>query len=67
MSTTVEVDDRLQGNGRRNILLRLCGLELLRGGVVAVDIGLVVVLVMQLHDFAGNSGLESAIVVLGQD
>lgn len=36
---------------------------MLGGGVEAVDISLVVVLVMQLHDLAGDRGFKRAIVV----
>lgn len=63
VSTTVEVDQRLQRNLRGNVVLRLRCLELFDGGVVAVHVGLVVVLVVQLHDLAGDGGLESAIVI----
>jgi hypothetical protein len=38
-------------------------LELLNSGVVAGDIGVVVVLVVQLHDLAVDGGLQGAIVV----
>lgn len=66
VSTAVEVNQWLQRNCRGNILLCLCSLNLFEGGVVAVDIGLVVVLVVQLHDLAGDGGLECAIVVCKQ-
>jgi hypothetical protein len=39
-------------------------LELLNSGVVAVDVGVVVVLVVELHDLAGDRRLKGAIVVL---
>jgi hypothetical protein len=38
-------------------------LELLHGVVVVGHIGVVVVLVVQLHDLAGDGGLKGAIVV----
>ena len=63
VTTAVEINHRLQGNLRSDILLRLGGLELLGGGVEAVDVGLVVVLVVELHDLAGDGGLEGAVVV----
>lgn len=63
VTTTVEVDQGLEGNLGRNVVLVLGLLELLNGSVVAVDVGLVVVLVVKLHDLAGDGGLESAIVV----
>jgi hypothetical protein len=44
-------------------LLSLGGLELLSGIVVASDIGLVVLGVVELHDLARDGWLECAIVV----
>lgn len=63
MTTTVEVDGGLKGDLGGNVALVLSLLELLNSGVVAVDIGVVVVLVVQLHDLAVDGGLESTIVV----
>lgn len=63
VSTAVEVDDRLQGNLCGNILLLCSSLNLLAGSVKAVDVCLVVVLVVKLHDLAGDGWLECAIVV----
>lgn len=63
VTTTVEVDGGLQGNLGGNVTLVLGLLELLNSGVVAVDVGVVVVLVVELHDLAVDGGLKSAIVV----
>jgi hypothetical protein len=63
VSTAVEVDEWLQSNDGCNVLLGFGRGQLFRGGVVAVDIGLVVVLVVQLHDLAGNGRLECAVVI----
>ena len=63
MSTTMEVNQRQQRNCGLNILLLLCGGQLFGGGVVAVDVCLVVVLVVKLHDLARDRGLERAIVI----
>lgn len=63
VTASVEVDQWLQGNLGLDILLCLCGCELLGRGIEAVDIGLVVVLVVQLHDLTGDRGFERAIVV----
>jgi hypothetical protein len=38
-------------------------LELLDGGVVGGDVGVVVLGVVQLHDLAADGGLERAVVV----
>jgi hypothetical protein len=46
-------------------LFLFCGCELLRGGVEAVDIGLVVVLVMEFHDLSGDGGLERTVIIWG--
>lgn len=68
VTTAVEVDRRLQGNLGGDVTLGLSLLELLNGVVVVGDIGVVVVLVVDLHDLAGDGGLKGAIVVcdLGQ-
>jgi hypothetical protein len=36
---------------------------LLRGSVEAVDIGLVVVLVVEFHDLSGDGGLERTVII----
>lgn len=66
MATAVEVNQRLQGNLCCNILLRLCGLELLGGGVVAGDICLMVLGMVELHDLARDGWLKCAIVVCNE-
>lgn len=63
VTTAVEVDRRLQSNLGRDVTLSLSFLELLNGVVVVGDVGVVVVLVVDLHDLAGDGGLKSAIVV----
>jgi len=63
VSTSVEVDQWLQSNLCRDILFVLGGLELLGCGVEAVDVCLVVVLVVELHDLAGDGGLQRTVVV----
>lgn len=63
VTTAVEVDRRLQGNLGGDITLGLGLLELLNGVVVVGDIGVVVVLVVDLHDLSGNGGLKGTIVV----
>jgi hypothetical protein len=65
VTTAVEVDRRLQGNLGGDVTLGLSLLELLNGVVVVGDIGVVVVLVVDLHDLAGDGGLKGAIVVCG--
>lgn len=64
VATTVEVDSGLESDLSSDVALSLGLLQLLKGVVVAGHIGVVVVLVVNLHDLAGNGGLKSAIVVL---
>jgi hypothetical protein len=61
--TSVKVDERQQLNLRLDVALavRLC--NLLAESVVRVDVGLVVHVVVELHDLAGDGRLERAIVV----
>jgi hypothetical protein len=61
--TTVEVDERLLGDLGLDVTLVLSLLELLDGGVVGGDIGVVVLGVVELHDLAADGGLERAVVV----
>lgn len=59
----MEVDQRQRGNLRLQVAPSLGLLQALDRVVVAVDVGLVVLAVVQLHDLAGDGGLEGAIVV----
>lgn len=61
--TTVEVDERLLCDLSLDVTLMLGLLQLLDGGVVGGDIGVVVLGVVELHDLAADGGLESAVVV----
>ena len=60
----MEVDSGLESDLSGDVALSLGLLQLLKGVVVAGHIGVVVVLVVKLHDLAGNGGLQGAIVVL---
>ena len=59
----MEVDERLLGDLSLDVTLVLGFLELLDGGVVGGDIGVVVLGVVELHDLAADGGLERAVVV----
>lgn len=59
----MEVDEWLLGDLGLDVTLVLGLLELLDGGVVGGDIGVVVLGVVQLHDLAADGGLERAVVV----
>lgn len=61
--TTVEVNERLLCDLSLDVAVVLGLLQLLDGGVVGGDVGLVVLGVVQLHDLAADGGLERAIVV----
>ena len=63
VTAAVEVDERLQGNLSLDILLLLGLGNLLAEVVERGHVGVVVVLVVQFHDLAGDGGLERAIVV----
>ena len=63
MATSVEVDQGLQRNLGLDVLPLLCCCELFGRRIEAVDVGLVVVLVVELHDFTGDGGLERAIII----
>lgn len=65
--TSVEVDERLQGNLSGDIILGLGLGNLLREVVVRGHVGVVVVLVVELHDLAGHGRLERAVVICGSD
>lgn len=62
-TSSVELDGALQPNDRRGVSLSYCRVELLKGVVVVGDVRLVVLLVVELHDFAADGGFESTIVV----
>lgn len=59
----MEVDQRLLSNLSSNITLGLYLLHLLFGSIVGVDVGVVVLGVVELHDRARDGRLEGAIVV----
>jgi hypothetical protein len=63
LRTSVEVDQGLQGNLGGNVVLLLGLGHLLAEVVVRGHVGVVVHLVVQLHDLAGDGRLECAIVV----
>jgi hypothetical protein len=63
MSAAMEVDQWLQSNLCGDIFFVFCGCELLGGSIEAVDIGLVVVLVVKLHDLSGDGGLERTVII----
>lgn len=63
VSTAVEVEEGSDAGGLGRVALRLGLGEGLEGAVEAVDVGLVVLGVVQLHDLAGNVRLECAVVV----
>jgi hypothetical protein len=63
VTAAVEVDQWLQGHLGSDILLGHGGLQLLGGGVEAVDVGLMVVLVVKFHNLARDRRLEGAIII----
>lgn len=63
VSTTMEIDQWLKGDLCGDVFLGLGSLELLGSCVEAVDICLVVILVVEFHDLAGDGGLKCAKVV----
>ena len=63
VAAAIKVDGLLEGDGRLDVLLVECVGELLLGGVEAVDVRLVVLGVVQLHDLGADGGLERAVVV----
>jgi hypothetical protein len=67
MPTTVEVNQRLEGNGGCDVVPFLRILKLLICCVIAVDICLVVIFVMQLHNPSRNMWFQCAIVILNAD
>jgi hypothetical protein len=63
VATAVEVDQRLQGNLCLDVFLLLGFGDLLAKVVEGGYVGVVVVLVVELHDLAGDGGFERAVVV----
>ncbi len=63
MAAAVEVEQRRKGGGLGLISVCIGFSDLLQGAVEAVDVGLVVVLVVELHDLARDVGLEGAVVI----
>ena len=59
----MEVDKWLLRNLSLNISLRLQVFHLLQRGVVRVHVCAVVLVVVELHNLAGDGGLEGAIVI----
>lgn len=64
MATAVELDDVGEGDLGGNVVDGLGLLDLLDGGVVGVDVGLVVLGVVDLVNLARDVGLEGAEVVV---
>ena len=62
----VEVDERQEGDLRGDVGFRLRGGELLGGVVEGGHVGLVVLAVMEFHDFAGDGRFERAVVIWGE-
>ena len=63
VAAAVEVDQGLQSDLGLDVVLGLCLGDLLAEVVVRCHVGVVVVLVVELHDLATDGGLKSAIVV----
>lgn len=63
VATAVEVEKGRLGGGSLVVVLGLGLGDGLDGGVVAIDVCLVVLRVVKLHDLAGDMRLESAVVV----
>ena len=63
MAASVEFDGSLSGHDARDVVVGDgCG-ELLRGRVEVCDIRVVVLRVVELHDRAGDDGLEGRVLV----
>ena len=63
MLTPVEVYQGQQSNLRGRVITGFWGGRLLAGIIVRIDVGLIVLGVVQLHDLARDGGLQSSIVV----
>ncbi len=63
VASPVEIDQWLQSDLSGDVGLRLSGGHLLGSVVEGVDVRVVMVLVVELHDFAGDGGFEGAVVI----
>jgi hypothetical protein len=63
VAAAVEVDHGLQGDLGGDVGFGFCFGDLLGKVVVGGHVGVVVVFVVEFHDFAGDGGLEGAVVV----
>lgn len=63
VSSTVEVDHRLESESGLDVVVRLGRGNLVREVIVRGYVGVVMFAVMQLHYLAGDGGFERAIVV----
>lgn len=63
VTTSIEVDRFLKSDGRLDVLLVDGFRELFFGLVESVDVGLVVLGVVQLHDLGRDGGFERSVVV----
>lgn len=63
MTTTMEVDDWEEGNLGLDIVASLGSCKLFGGIVVRVHICLVVLAMVEFHDFAVDGGFQCAIIV----
>lgn len=63
MATTVEVEERSLRSRGLGITLVLGLGESVGGSVEAVDVGLMVLGVVELHDLSGDVGFEGTVVV----
>ena len=59
----MKVNQRLLRNLACNVAFGLYLFHFLHGRVVRIDVGAMMLVVVQLHDLAGDGGLEGAIVV----
>lgn len=63
VATAIESQSRRQLNNFGGVALALGILQLLLGGIQIVDIGLVMLLMMQLHNLTVNNRLQCGIIV----